>query len=398
MSDEIVVKEEVREVVEVSAPGPAGPPGQDGGEDLVEEVEAREQADAALEAAIGDAQATADAALPNGGGTLTGPLTLAGDPITNLQAATRQYVAAQIAALINGAPGALDTLKELADKLGSEETAIEALTAVVAGKLTASANFSDLADAVAARSNLGLGSAATHPASDFQPTDTDLTAIAALSTTTFGRELLELANATKGREKLGAAAAAHAAAHQLGGTDALALPQYDPFDLLPGVWGGQVATGQPPTAKRAYFVRFTVARKRIFKCIRWAVTTAGGGEDKIDCGIYVVNGAMLERLGSSGAVKITTNTVTGVKINEFTGTVTCEPGVVYYAAKSWETVTGAPQFAAVLNNNSNYGDIFGTGTLANRMQLFKAETFPLPSSVEGPFNSTVGPWLIASEI
>ncbi len=118
----------------------------------------------AREAADTTVAATADAALPKAGGTMSGPLTLAGDPTTNLQPATKQFVAAQIAALINGAPGALDTLKEIADRLGSDESAVEALTATVAGKLGATSNLSDLVNAGTARSNLGLGTAATKDA------------------------------------------------------------------------------------------------------------------------------------------------------------------------------------------------------------------------------------------
>jgi hypothetical protein len=132
-----------------------------------EEADAREAADEALDAAVDAAQEQADAALPRAGGTMTGPIVLDGDPIANLHPATRQYVLAQIAALIDGAPGALDTLKELADLLGSEDDAVVALTAVVLGKLTAAANLGDLVDAVEARGNLGLGSAAVHPVEDF---------------------------------------------------------------------------------------------------------------------------------------------------------------------------------------------------------------------------------------
>jgi hypothetical protein len=107
------------------------------------------------------ARVAADAlALPKAGGIMTGPLTLAADPTNNLHAATKQFVAAQLAALINGAPGTLDTLKEIADRLGADETVAEALAATVAGKLGAAANLSDLANAGTARANLGLGTAA----------------------------------------------------------------------------------------------------------------------------------------------------------------------------------------------------------------------------------------------
>jgi hypothetical protein len=75
-------------------------------------------------------------------------------------------------------------------------------------QLVAANNLSDLASASAARSNLGLGTLATQngtisdyltiagAASTYQPLDSDLTAIAALTTTTFGRSLLTLAGQT----------------------------------------------------------------------------------------------------------------------------------------------------------------------------------------------------------
>lgn len=52
---------------------------------------AKQTADAASTAA-GNAQTTANAALPKSGGTMTGALTLAGDPTGDLQAATKKYV------------------------------------------------------------------------------------------------------------------------------------------------------------------------------------------------------------------------------------------------------------------------------------------------------------------
>lgn len=95
--------------------------------------------------------------------------------------------------------------------LDSDLTAIANLTTTSYGRA-----FLALADAAAARSALGLGTAATAATGDFdaagaaaaaqaasQPLDSDLTAIAALTTTSFGRALLALADAAAGRTAFG---------------------------------------------------------------------------------------------------------------------------------------------------------------------------------------------------
>lgn len=96
--------------------------------------------------------------------------------------------------------------------LDSDLTAIAALTTTTFGR-----SLLALADASAARTTLGLGTAATANSSNFetagaaaaaqaasQPLDSDLTAIAALTTTTFGRSLLALADAAAARTAIGA--------------------------------------------------------------------------------------------------------------------------------------------------------------------------------------------------
>lgn len=102
---------------------------------------------------------------------------------SNTQIATTAFVAVAVAAAIdavlNSAPGALDTLDELAAALGDDANFAATVTNALAGK---------------------------------QPLDSDLTAIAALTTTSFGRGLLELANA----------AALRTAAELVIGTDVLA--------------------------------------------------------------------------------------------------------------------------------------------------------------------------------
>jgi hypothetical protein len=92
---------------------------------------------------------------------------------------------------------------ELLQPLDSDLTAIAALTTTAYGRA-----FLALADASAGRTALGLGTAALSASGDFQPVDSDLTAIAALSTTTFGRGFLALADAAAGRTALGLGTAA----------------------------------------------------------------------------------------------------------------------------------------------------------------------------------------------
>lgn len=85
-------------------------------------------------------------------------------------------------------------------------TAIAALTTTAYGRA-----FLALADAAAGRTALGLGTAATSASTDFQPVDSDLTAIAALSTTSFGRSVLALVDAAALRTLAGLGTAATSA-------------------------------------------------------------------------------------------------------------------------------------------------------------------------------------------
>lgn len=102
--------------------------------------------------------------------TLAASLALTGNPTAATQVlgnnstrlATTAFVQAAVAALVNASPAALDTLKELADALGDDANFAATMTTALAGK---------------------------------QGLDADLTAIAALTTTAYGRSLLELANA-----------------------------------------------------------------------------------------------------------------------------------------------------------------------------------------------------------
>lgn len=91
-------------------------------------------------------------------GTPTAPT--ATNATDSTQIATTAFVHALITALLNSAPANLDTLGEIAAQLAGDESALSALITTVSGKLAKASNLSDLTDASAARTNLGLGTAA----------------------------------------------------------------------------------------------------------------------------------------------------------------------------------------------------------------------------------------------
>lgn len=97
-------------------------------------------------------------------GTPAAPTATAGTNTT--QIATTAYVTTAISNLVNGAGSALDTLQELAAALGNDASFSTTITTSIGGKLAKASNLSDLTDASAARSNLGLGSIATQAASN----------------------------------------------------------------------------------------------------------------------------------------------------------------------------------------------------------------------------------------
>lgn len=88
-------------------------------------------------------------------GNPTAPTQTVGNASTRI--ATTDFVAQAVAALIASAPGALDTLDELAAAMGDDANFAATVTTALATKLAKASNLSDLTDAAAARTNLGLG-------------------------------------------------------------------------------------------------------------------------------------------------------------------------------------------------------------------------------------------------
>lgn len=113
---------------------------------------------------INAAATLARLASPTFTGTPAAPTATAGTNTT--QIATTAFVSTAVANLVASAPATLDTLNELAAALGNDANFATTVTTSIGTKLAKASNLSDLTDAAAARTNLGLGSLATQSATN----------------------------------------------------------------------------------------------------------------------------------------------------------------------------------------------------------------------------------------
>ncbi len=122
-------------------------------------------------------------------------------------AEVQALIDASISDLVASAPGALNTLDELAAALGDDANYAATITTALAGKQPLDADLTAIAALTTTsygRALLALADqAALQTAVGAQPLDSDLTAIAALTTTSFGRGFLALADAAAMRALTG---------------------------------------------------------------------------------------------------------------------------------------------------------------------------------------------------
>jgi len=144
-------------------------------------------------------------------------ITSLADPSSSSDAANKGYVDSALSGLVDGAPDLLNTLNEIAAAINDDANYATTLSTALGEKLVKASNLSDLTDASAARTNLGLAIG-----TNVQAYDAELAALAGLTSaadklpyftgagtasvadfSSFGRTLVDDADASAARTTLG---------------------------------------------------------------------------------------------------------------------------------------------------------------------------------------------------
>lgn len=279
-----------------------------------------------------------------------------------------------VVATTSGGGGAVDSvdgqtgtvvLSSVYQPLDSDLTAIAALSTTSFGRALLT-----LADGAAARTTLGLGTAATTDASAYdaagaaaaaqaasQPLDSDLTSIAALSTTSFGRGLLALADAAALRTSAGLGTAATSAT-----TDFQVRLQVSAQYITTAA----SATSSTMSANRCYYLPIQVVRTATFDRIgvEHTATTAANAVARL--GIYnSTNDLPSSLVLDAGTVDLST----AAALKTITISQSLTPGIYWLACvvNSATPVlrTGAPTIVVPSSDTTNNGTKFENGVTGN---------------------------------
>jgi hypothetical protein len=247
--------------------------------------------------------------------------------------ATTKANAAQANAIAASDPlGAAAAAQAASQPLDADLTAIAALT----GQTAFGRSFLTLADAAAGRTALALGTAATSNTTAFdaagaaaaaqaasQPLDADLTAIAALATTAYGRAFLVLADAAAGRTALalGTAATSNTTAFDAAGAAAAAQAASDPSGAAATAQAAAIASSS--ASLTAALARLTPLDANHLHA--WELSDA--------------NGNFVDTGSSASRVNLTATTTTSAPVY-------AAPGIVGLAAAFGRQSTGAASAGA----------------------------------------------------